>query len=267
MQEHLLCGFDFVVAPVVQPGYEQPALQLQEGVAIEPRIRKELMLASASWGGQIVGKTSSWIDPDSEDPQTAAKGAQALLQELNWAAFLGLQAVLIPSPAHPAAAFNFAQILNQPFFLTIFAAQPLSFTSFETQLTQGLMCSAGVALEVPAELPPGNAVNRWLAQPLKALLLPTSVFGTNKRGYPVLPKGHQDLLAKAYKHNIQAPLQPLQDNLESQTYETFEKDVTKYNCYQEAVRRALLDRMPAEAADSTVTILMVVGAGGEPQRE
>jgi len=61
---------------------------------------------------------------------------------------------------------------------------------------------------------------------------------------------------------LQAPLQPLQDNLESQTYETFEKDVTKYNCYQEAVRRALLDRVPAEAADSTVTVLMVVGAGG-----
>jgi hypothetical protein len=60
---------------------------------------------------------------------------------------------------------------------------------------------------------------------------------------------------------LQAPLQPLQDNLESQTYETFEKDVTKYNCYQEAVRRALLDRVPAEAADSMVTVLMVVGAG------
>lgn len=59
----------------------------------------------------------------------------------------------------------------------------------------------------------------------------------------------------------QAPLQPLQDNLESQTYETFEKDVTKYACYQEAVRRALLDRVPPEAADSTVTTLMVVGAG------
>jgi hypothetical protein len=29
------------------------------------------------------------------------------------------------------------------------------------------------------------------------------VFGTNKRGYPVLSKAHQDMVAKAYKHNIQ----------------------------------------------------------------
>ena len=40
----------------------------------------------------------------------------------------------------------------------------------------------------------------------------------------------------------QAPLQPLQDNLESQTYETFEKDGTKYAQYQAAVHAALLDR-------------------------
>lgn len=60
---------------------------------------------------------------------------------------------------------------------------------------------------------------------------------------------------------LQAPLQPLQDNLESQTYETFEKDVTKYACYQAAVAAALLDRAPDDKVDEEVTTLMVVGAG------
>lgn len=60
---------------------------------------------------------------------------------------------------------------------------------------------------------------------------------------------------------LQAPLQPLQDNLESQTYETFEKDVTKYQCYQAAVKAALLDRVPEDKAADTVVTLMVVGAG------
>jgi hypothetical protein len=31
---------------------------------------------------------------------------------------------------------------------------------------------------------------------------------------------------------LQAPLQPLMDNLESATYETFEKDASKYICYE-----------------------------------
>lgn len=55
-----------------------------------------------------------------------------------------------------------------------------------------------------------------------------------------------------------------QDNLESSTYETFEKDVTKYKQYEEAVYRALLDRIPQSDAGQTVTTLMVVGAGRGP---
>lgn len=51
---------------------------------------------------------------------------------------------------------------------------------------------------------------------------------------------------------MQAPLQPLQDNLESQTYETFEKDGTKYAQYQAAVHAALLDRpAPANGASTS----------------
>lgn len=54
------------------------------------------------------------------------------------------------------------------------------------------------------------------------------------------------------------------DNLESNTYEVFEKDPIKYQQYQEAVRRALVDRVSEVDKDNTVTCLMVVGAGRGP---
>jgi protein arginine N-methyltransferase 5 len=54
----------------------------------------------------------------------------------------------------------------------------------------------------------------------------------------------QELAEAGYRDYLQAPLQPLQDNLESQTYETFERDGTKYSTYEEAVYRCLLDRVP-----------------------
>lgn len=60
---------------------------------------------------------------------------------------------------------------------------------------------------------------------------------------------------------LQAPLQPLADDLESSTYETFEQDPVKYKQYQEAVRRALVDRHPVDAAPA---IVMVLGAGRGP---
>ena len=56
--------------------------------------------------------------------------------------------------------------------------------------------------------------------------------------------------ARGYEDYLQCPLQPLMDNLESQTYEVFEKDPVKYNEYQRAIYVALLDRVSYEQKDT-----------------
>jgi len=61
---------------------------------------------------------------------------------------------------------------------------------------------------------------------------------------------------------LQAPLQPLQDNLETETYETFEQDPVKYAQYEAAVLEFLRDRKAAMGAVSTT--IMVLGAGRGP---
>ena len=72
------------------------------------------------------------------------------------------------------------------------------------RFTEGfLVLCAGVSLEVPPNLPSGPVLSRWLGQPLKALLLPTACFTTNKRGYPVLGKQHQDLTNTAMTYGVQ----------------------------------------------------------------
>jgi len=62
---------------------------------------------------------------------------------------------------------------------------------------------------------------------------------------------------------LQIPLQPLGDNLESQTYETFEKDPVKYARYEEAVKQALSDAAKRSPPDEDL-VVMVVGAGRGP---
>ncbi|MFS7964487.1 putative methyltransferase [Helianthus anomalus] len=57
---------------------------------------------------------------------------------------------------------------------------------------------------------------------------------------------------------------PLMENLEAQTYETFEKDNVKYIQYQRAVSKSLVDRIPDENASTTTVVLMVVGARRGP---
>ncbi|XP_065187901.1 protein arginine N-methyltransferase 5-like [Sycon ciliatum] len=78
------------------------------------------------------------------------------------------------------------------------------------------------------------------------------------------PPGPVEAFSRGYEDYLQSPLQPLHDNLESQTYEVFEKDPIKYKQYQEAVYRALLDRVSEEEKDTKVTTVMVVGAGRGP---
>ena len=60
-----------------------------------------------------------------------------------------------------------------------------------------------VALVVPASLPSEHHVQRWAGEPVKALLLPTSVFVTNRRGYPALSKAHQALLLQCFNFGVQ----------------------------------------------------------------
>ena len=70
-----------------------------------------------------------------------------------------------------------------------------------------------------------------------------------------------------YQDYLQAPLQPLTVNLESITYEVFEKDPVKYDWYEKATARALHDWLeqgkPTSNPDGKV-VVAVVGAGRGP---
>ncbi|KAJ8600933.1 hypothetical protein CTAYLR_005056 [Chrysophaeum taylorii] len=62
-----------------------------------------------------------------------------------------------------------------------------------------------------------------------------------------------------YRDYLQAPLQPLADDLEAQTYETFERDPVKYERYQTAIERFLADWRGTDPP-----VIAVLGAGRGP---
>lgn len=165
----------------------------------------------------------------------------------------------------------------------------------------------GVCLSLSSRLPPTAVLLRWLSEPIKCAIIPTSVFFYNPSGFPVLPRSHQDFVRKlikldcqfliegpnlsrhpersyvlylqhianslgkpnhvekwymGFQDKLQYPLQPLRDNLESLTYEQFEKDPAKYLLYEDAIRAAMVDKTKGnKALEMTV---MVVGAGRGP---
>lgn len=70
-----------------------------------------------------------------------------------------------------------------------------------------------------------------------------------------------------YQDFLQAPLQPLTVNLESITYEVFEKDPIKYDWYERAITKALSDwkeqKKPTSRENGQI-VIAVVGAGRGP---
>ncbi len=61
----------------------------------------------------------------------------------------------------------------------------------------------GLALELSADLPDSIIIDRWLGEPVKCLIIPTHLFMTNKKGFPVLSKAHQTVARQFFRQKTQ----------------------------------------------------------------
>ncbi|KAK7852411.1 protein arginine n-methyltransferase 1.5 [Quercus suber] len=275
-------GFDFVVATLMDPAYRPSLMQKDSGGSgALPFAGSDLVLSPSQWSSHVVGKISSWIDLDSDDEIVRMDSETTLKQEIAWASHLSLQACLLPTPKGTSCA-NYARCVNQILQglnnMQLWLRIPLLKTdddsmdvdsnnlvdSWELWNSFRMLCEhhsqLSIALDVLSSLPSANSLGRWFGESVRAAIINTDSFLTNARGYPCLSKRHQKLITGFFNHAIQ----PLMDNLEAQTYETFEKDAVKYIQYQRAICKALQDRVPDEKASMMTTVLMVVGAGRGP---
>lgn len=341
-------GYSFIVTPVVHPRFRREFLEGKSKDRPGAFTRSDLLLSTQDWSTLVVGKISSWINPDSSVHAVKRNSELALEQELQYAAHLNLPAVLVTPRSencYNLARYIYTKILGSsghPPNYSVWVYIPMRASEEDAQMfrnsaSNGDMVKSegepykknsidtwewwnafrtacntdkkvGLALELSADLPSYCEIQRWLGEPIRCVFIKTSLFSTNKKGFPVLTKAHQNLLKKMFKldiqvvicgsnkHNhmrnyhqylehlwgaqdpddalsnfakgyedyLQFPLQPLMDNLESSTYEIFEKDPTKYTEYQKAIHAALLDRVSEEERNTKVTVIMVVGAGRGP---
>ena len=57
-----------------------------------------------------------------------------------------------------------------------------------------------VSLVLTPDLPnTEEEINRWFSEPIKSLTIPTSLFLSNKSGFPVLSKAHQQFVNKFFQ--------------------------------------------------------------------
>ncbi|XP_010247166.1 PREDICTED: protein arginine N-methyltransferase 1.5 [Nelumbo nucifera] len=219
-------GFDFVVAPLMDPTY-RPSLVKSDGssASVLPFAGSDLILSPSQWSSHVVGKISSWIDLDSEDEVLRIDSEIALKQEIAWASHLSLQACLLPPPRGTSCG-NYARCVNQilqglnnmQLWLRVPLEKPdddamdaspnhLSGDSWEWWNSFRLLCEhhsqLSIALDILSSLPSANSLGRWFGEPVRAAIVHTNTFLTNARGYPCLSKRHQRLITGFFNHSIQ----------------------------------------------------------------
>ncbi|CEL55507.1 protein arginine N-methyltransferase 5 [Rhizoctonia solani AG-1 IB] len=309
--------------------------------------RNEVNIVRNDQAEHVIGFVSDWLELDSQIEGVRYDSEMALRQELQYASYLGILNVVLPSPRRGQEITTYARAINDCLasssvspYMSLSIRIPVcdippedgnaakGVNDHEDELsatwqmwnTIRMICGptsrVSVALDLTPALPASLGVlARWSAEHVQHLILPATTFIPNAKGYPVLPKLMQGFLrdlfknrpnvilsktqsnlhtlggelayvqyvrhlektspfnvarnapggltvesfGRGYEDYLQAPLQPLMDNLASMTYEVFEKDPVKYRQYEQAVYRALLDQDP----DST-TIICVAGAGRGP---
>ncbi|XP_051175456.1 protein arginine N-methyltransferase 5 [Leptopilina boulardi] len=332
------CKYDYIVVPLVHPRYKREFISGPAKDRTDPFTRPDMILCNSDWSALVVGKISSYIDVDSSVPDIAKNSVTTLNQEFELASHLSLIAITMKLKGNIEKNINLARIIadklafpiNFQVWLQVPMENPVKQVNFyrdEENLSKiktespwewwnafRVICDfdrkLGVALIVSHDLPEEEEISRWLGEPIKCLILPTTLFMSNKKGYPVLGKAHQMFIkrfcslemqfiitganrypsisyyylyldyiwknwqtdgpieryARGYEDFLQCPLQPLMDNLESGTYEVFEKDPVKYSQYQLAIYKALLAKAATndESNKNVPVIIMVVGAGRGP---
>lgn len=57
----------------------------------------------------------------------------------------------------------------------------------------------GLALELSFDIPSSESIDRWLGEPVRCVVIPTSLFLSNKAGFPVLSRAHQAVMRRFFK--------------------------------------------------------------------
>ncbi|XP_014261585.1 protein arginine N-methyltransferase 5 [Cimex lectularius] len=324
-------GYSFISLPIAHPRYKRDLSKGRADPAYLAFTRSDLLLSCQDWNYMVIGKISDYIDVDSSCEEVRKESEEIFLQEFMYALHLGLPAVTLTLDSQPKP--NLARLIyNQSIHeyqisiwihVPMVSPQVLADDYRQDKICDDsdpwdwwnnfkLMCNSdkrlGVALQVTADLPSEEVITRWFGEPIKVIVIPTSIFLTNKKGFPVLSLAHQAFIrrcayfgyqmllngnskhssikhylqylnhlyqtstqhentapySKGFEDHLQIPLQPLMDNLESSTYEVFERDPVKYTEYKRAIFKALQDRVPDNEASTNVQVVMVVGAGRGP---
>lgn len=172
------------------------------------------------WCHCIVAKISQPINVDSPVENIRLENQKTFVQDISWATFLNVYSIMFELPLH-GDFVNLARLLDNQIDLYLNSAVLIQFwtlmpivnlktdpwktwTKFISLIRN--VNRVKLVLEIGHELPSTKELDRWLGEPVAALIVNTKTFITNKKGYPVLPKAHQEFIKKMFNVGCQVAI-------------------------------------------------------------
>lgn len=154
---------------------------------------------------------------DSEIESTRLENQKSFTQDISWASFLNVYCIMFELPLH-GDVVNLVRLLDNQIDIYINSAVLIQFwalvpivnlktdpwkkwTKFISSIRN--VNRIKLALEIGPELPSDEELDRWLGEPVAALIIQSKIFMTNKKGYPVLSKPHQEFIKKMFNIGCQ----------------------------------------------------------------
>ena len=212
----LSSSFSFIATPLFNP---------RTGVAFS-----DIAMNSSAWSYRVLGRlqglhTLADIGQDVGDSSGRFKETVSFLEkQMDFMSHTKVFGVLIEVPEKRGAAVHVARLINRQegkggnLFLS-FSIQDRDWKRASTRSnSEGEDMSSDawkdystirslsrkkvmLALEVSADLPSVEEQRRWAGEGIRFLILSTSVFQTNKKGFPVLSKALQTFVSDIMLHN------------------------------------------------------------------
>lgn len=234
-------GYHFIVTCLSHPRLTRNLLKKGAPEIIG---RSDRILMGTDWTRLIVGQISSNINVDSEIEHIRMRSKKQLDQELGFAGHLGVSAISINLPQ--AKNPNLAHMLSNRFvesnaYYQVWVSLPMVHPKNYSRLNEGkeventwetwndlrIYCNYHKRLNLMLELPPADKVptegeiDRWMGEPVKALVVPTNIFLINKHKQPVLPKSLQVIIKRFMTIDVQYIIKGKRLNGSYKPYNTY----------------------------------------------
>lgn len=214
-------GYSYACIPLVHAKLKPDATTLDRSALVS---RADVILQADTWS-RVVVKLSEHLNLDLADSSARDRNAELFRQEVSYASYLNVFAIMFQLPLNGCMP-NLARLVNvtlhDNMFINFYIRVPMicggggdnngicdgndnssgATDTWKLWSAFSAACdyhrSVCLALELSVDLPDQQELDRWLGEPIKAVIAPTSIFLTNKAGFPVLSRPHQIFINKLF---------------------------------------------------------------------